>query len=149
MAVKPIPDGYHSVTPYLTVQGAARLLEFLTRAFDATVTEHLKQPDGTVGHAEVRIGDSVLMVADARGEWQPMPGAMYLYVPDADATYQRALQAGATSVMEPVTHFYGDRHGGVKDPSGNFWWIATHVEDVAPDELARRAEAFMQQQLRS
>ena len=76
MAVKPIPDGYHSVTPYLTV-GAARLLEFLTRAFDATVTEHLKQPDGTVGHAEVRIGDSVLMVADARGEWQPMPGAMY------------------------------------------------------------------------
>jgi PhnB protein len=149
VAVKPIPDGYHSVTPYLTVQGAARLLEFLKRAFDATIAEQLEQPDGTIGHAEVRIGDSVLMIADARGEWQPATGTLYLYVPDADATYQQAIEAGAVSVMEPTTQFYGDRHGGVKDPSGNFWWIATHVEDVPPDELARRAESYMQQQSRS
>jgi PhnB protein len=149
VAVNPIPAGYHSVTPYLTVQGAARLLEFLQQAFGATVTEHLKQPDGTVGHAEVRIGDSVVMIADARGNWQPLVSTLYLYVEDADATYQRALQAGASSVMEPTTHFYGDRHGGVKDPCGNFWWIATHVEDVAPEELARRAEAHTQQQSRS
>jgi PhnB protein len=148
MAVKPIPDGYHSVTPYLTVQGAARLLEFLKHAFDAKVTEQIQQPNGTIGHAEVRIGDSVVMIADARGEWKPMPSAMYLYVDDADATYQRALQAGATSMMEPADQFYGDRHGGVTDPFGNFWWIATHVEDVSPDELARRAEAFLQQQAR-
>ena len=149
MAVKPIPDGYHSVTPYLTVQGAARLLEFLKHAFGGTVTEQIQQPDGTIGHAEVRIGDSVVMIADARGEWKPMCSAMYLYVDDADATYQRALQAGATSMMEPADQFYGDRHGGVTDPFGNFWWIATHVEDVSPDELAKRAEAFLQQQARS
>ena len=146
MAVKAIPEGYHSVTPYLTVQGAATLLDFLKQAFAATELHRMTRPDGTVGHAEVRIGDSVVMLAEARDEWQPMPGALYLYVHDTDAAYQRALQAGATSLMEPADQFYGDRNAGVKDPVGNHWWIATHKEDVSPEELAKREEAFLKQQ---
>ena len=146
MAVKAIPEGYHSVTPYLTVQGAATLLDFLKQAFAATELHRMTRPDGTVGHAEVRIGDSVVMLAEARDEWKPMPGAMYLYVHDTDAAYQRALQAGATSLMEPADQFYGDRNAGVKDPVGNHWWIATHKEDVSPEELAKREEAFLKQQ---
>ena len=146
MAVKSIPDGYHSVTPYLTVQGAAKLLDFLKQAFAAIELHRMTRPDGTVGHAEVRIGDSVVMLAEARDEWKPMPGAMYLYVNDTDAAYQRALQAGATSLMEPADQFYGDRNAGVKDPVGNHWWIATHKEDVPPEELAKREEAFLKQQ---
>jgi PhnB protein len=146
MAVKPIPDNYHSITPYLMAPGAARLIEFLKDAFGATERERMTGPDGGVMHAEVRIGDSMVMLTDGGGDWKAMPAALYLYVNDADATYQRALAAGATSVMEPVTQFYGDRHGGVKDPSGNIWWIATHVEDVSPEELRKRAEARARQQ---
>jgi PhnB protein len=97
-------------------------------------------------HAEVRIGDSVVMLSDAMGEWKLMPTSIYLYVNDADATYQRALQAGATPMMEPANQFYGDRQGSVKDPAGNYWWIATHIEDVSREELAQYAEAFMRQQ---
>ena len=146
MAVKAILEGYHSVTPYLTVQGAATLLDFLKQAFAATELHRMTRPDGTVGHAEVRFGDSVVMLAEARDEWQPRPGALYLYVHDTDAAYQRALQAGATSLMEPADQFYGDRNAGVKDPVGNHWWIATHKEDVSPEELAKREEAFLKQQ---
>jgi PhnB protein len=109
MAVKPIPEGYHTVTPYLTVQGAAKLIKFLKQAFEAQETERITQPNGTIGHAEVRIGDSVVMMTDSAGERKPMPSAMYLYVHDTDATYKRALQAGATSMMEPADQFYGDR----------------------------------------
>lgn len=145
MAVKPIPDGYHTVTPYLCVQGAATLIEFLKQAFEATETFRMADPDGSIMHAEVKVGDSILMVGEARGEHQPMPTCIYLYVNDTDTVYKRALQAGATAQMEPANQFYGDRHGGVKDPVGNLWWIATHVEDVPPDELKRRAEAFMKQ----
>jgi uncharacterized glyoxalase superfamily protein PhnB len=145
MAVKPIPDGYHTVTPYLTVQGVPKLLDFLKQAFAAQEIERMTQPDGTIGHAEVRIGDSVVMMGEASDEWKPMPGAIYLYVNDADAVYQRALQAGAISTMEPADQFYGDRSAGVKDPSGNYWWIATHKEDVPPEELKRRAAAAMKQ----
>ena len=146
MAVKPIPDGYHTVTPYLTVEGASSLIEFLKEAFDAQETERVVQPDGTIMHAEVRIGDSVVMLSDAMGEWKPMPTSIYLYVNGADTTYQRALQAGATSVMEPANLFYSDRHGSVKDPAGNYWSVATHIEDVPREELAKRAEDFMKQQ---
>jgi uncharacterized glyoxalase superfamily protein PhnB len=142
MAVKPVPDGYHTVTPYLTVEAAARLIEFLKQAFDAVETERMTRPDGTIGHAEVRIGDSVVMLSDAMGEWKPIPSAIYLYVRDADATYYRALEAGAVSVMKPADQFYGDRQGGVKDPAGNSWWIATRIEDVPAPEMKRRAEAF-------
>ena len=147
MAVKPIPDGYHTVTPYLAVQGAAKLMEFLKRAFGAEdAHECMRRPDGTVVHAEVRIGYLVVMVGDAAGEHQPRPSTLYLYVPDTDATYRRALAAGATSLMEPTNQFYGDRNAGVKDPVGNLWWIATHVEDVSPEEMARRHEAYVKQQ---
>jgi PhnB protein len=141
MPVKPIPEGYHSVTPYLAVEGADTLLEFVKRAFDAEVHECMRRPDGTIQHAEVKIGDSIVMLGEATDRWKPMPSTLYLYVNDADATYRRALAASATSVMEPATQFYGDRNAGVQDPTGNYWWIATHVEDVPPDELKRRAEA--------
>lgn len=144
MAVKPIPDGFHSVTPYLIVQGVAKLIDFLKQSFEAEETMvRTTRPDGTIMHAEVRIGDSIIMMGEPMGEFQPMPGSIYLYVNDTDAVYKRALQAGATSMMEPADQFYGDRNAGVKGPSGNIWWIATHIEDVSPEELAKRAEAFM------
>lgn len=139
MAVKPIPEGYHTVTPYLVVPGAAKLIEFLRHVFDAQEIERMARPDGTVMHAEVRIGDSVVMMGEASGEKPAMPAMLYLYVKDCDATYKRALQAGAISVMEPADQFYGDRNAAVKDASGNQWWMATHVEDVPPEEMARRA----------
>ena len=141
MAVKPVPDGYHTVTPYLIVQGAARLIDFLKEAFGATEAERMAVPDGAIQHAEVRIGDSVIMLADAGGEWQASPATIHLYLEDADAAYRRALGAGAVSVREPADQFYGDRSAGVKDPLGNFWWLATHVEDVPREEIARRARA--------
>ena len=139
--VKPIPDGYHTVTPYLIVEGVAGLIDFLKQAFDAVETERVPGPDGKVGHGEVRIGDSVVMMGEASGDWKPMPGSIYLYVNDTDATYKRALDAGATSLMEPADQFYGDRNAGVKDASGNMWWIATRKENLSPEELRRRAEA--------
>jgi PhnB protein len=143
MSVNPIPDGYHSVTPYLVVHGADKLIDFLLQAFDAREIERLTRPNGAIGHAEVRIGDSVVMMSEAGGEWQPMPGALYLYVNDVDATYKQALRAGATSTMEPTDQFYGDRSAGVKDLTGNQWWIATRKENLSPDELVRRAQAAM------
>jgi len=142
---RPIPHGYHTVTPYLTVQGADQLIDFLKQVFEAKETERVTRPDGTIGHADVRIGDSVIMLAEASGEWKPMPGAIHLYVDDTDATYQRALQAGAASLMAPADQFHGDRMAGVKDPFGNVWWIVTHVEDVSPDELQKRADASWKQ----
>ena len=146
MAVKPIPDGFHTVTPYLVVPGVAKLLDFLQQAFAAEEIVRMPRPDGAIMHAEVKIGDSIVMMGEPMGDHTPMPGSIYLYVHDADTVYRRALQAGATSTMEPADQFYGDRSAGVKDPAGNQWWIATHKEDVPPAELAKRAEAFMQQQ---
>jgi len=143
MAVKPIPDGYHSITPFLIVPGAAKLLDFLQQAFEAQELHRLPRPDGTIMHAEVRIGDSLVMMGEPMGDGQPMFGSLYLYVHDVDAVYKRALQAGATSTSEPADQFYGDRSAGIKDPVGNQWWIATHKEDVPPEEIARRAKAFM------
>ena len=146
MTVKPIPAGHHTVTPYLVVQGAAQLIDFMKQAFAAEEIQRMTRPDGSIGHAEVRIGDSMVMLGEAGGEYEPMPAMLHLYVEDADAVYRRALQAGATSVREPVDEFYGDRIGGVKDSSGNQWWIATHIEDVSPEELIRRQQAFAKQQ---
>jgi PhnB protein len=148
MAVKPIPEGFHTVTPHLTVQGTSKLVDFLKQAFEAQELFRLAHPDGTLMHAEVKIGDSIVMMGEARGEWKPMPGSLYVYVNDADGVYKRALQAGATSTMEPADQFYGDRTAGVQDPSGNQWMIATHKEDVPPEELRRRAEALMKKQSR-
>ena len=141
MGATAVPEGYHTVTPYLTVGGVPRLIEFLKQAFDGQEIERVPGPDGAIMHAKVRIGDSVVMMGEARGTWQPMPGSLYVYVSDTDAVYKRALQAGATSVMEPADQFYGDRNAGVKDPVGNHWWMATHKEDVSPEELAKRVEA--------
>lgn len=140
-AVKPIPDGYHTVTPYFTVASAAKLLVFIQQAFDGVETLKMAEPDGTIRHAEVRIGDSMVMLGQARDEWTAKTNQVYLYVPDVDATYAKALAAGAKSVREPETHFYGDRSAGVEDAQGNTWWMATHVEDVPPEELERRAAA--------
>jgi len=139
MTVKSIPEGYHTITPFLTVQGADQLIDFMKQIFAAMEIERMTNPDGTVKHAEVRIGDSVVMLSEARGEWKPMPAALYLYVSDVDMVYKRALQAGAVSLMEPTNTFYGNRESGVKDQFGNYWWIATHVEEVALEEIQKRA----------
>ncbi len=140
MAVKPIPVGCHSVTPYLTVPNVDRLISFLKQTFGAEEQERFLRPDGSIMHAEVRIGDSLIMMGEPTGQWKAQPGQLYVYVKDIDEAYRRALQAGATSVMEPADQFYGDRSGGVTDPTGNLWFIATHIEDVSHDELERRAQ---------
>jgi PhnB protein len=143
MPVRPIPEGYQSVIPYLIVEGAAGLLDFVRQAFGAVEHERMERDDGSIGHAEVRIGDSIVMISDGRDPWKPMPAALYLYVPDTDATYRSAIEAGAVSLMEPADQFYGDRNAGVKDPCGNIWWIGTRVEDVSREELERRAAISM------
>jgi uncharacterized glyoxalase superfamily protein PhnB len=139
MGVNPVPDRYHTVTPYLVCKGLPKLLDFLATAFDAVEVERALDGDGRVMHAETKIGDSIIMMGEAKEEFPPVMTSLYLYVPNTDATYKRALDAGATSIMEPADQFYGDRNAGVIDPSGNRWWIATHIEDVSPEELARRA----------
>ena len=144
MAVKAIPDGYHSVTPHLLVRGAAQLIDFLKEAFGAQETYRVPGPEGIM-HAEMRIGDSTVMMADAMGGLEPMPIVLFLYVEDADAVYKRALQAGGTSVQELKDQFWGDRAGAVKDAFGNVWWIATHVEDVPAEELQRRLRGMASQ----
>jgi PhnB protein len=139
--VKPVPEGYRTVTPYLIVKDADKLLTFVRAAFNATVKEEHRTADGSVMHADVIIGDSHVMLGQANEKWRAMPGSIMLYVPDADATYKAALNAGAKSVQEMADQFYGDRSGGVEDPSGVTWWISTHVEDVSPEEMERRMAA--------
>lgn len=141
MPAKPIPDGFHTVTPYLNVEGADAFISFLQQVFDAEQLFRMDAPDGTIGHAQVRIGDSIVMISEKCAEWPASPGSLYLYVPDTDAVYAKALDAGATSVMAPADQFYGDRNAGVRDPYGNVWWIGTHIEDVPPAELERRGKA--------
>jgi PhnB protein len=146
-SVKHIPDGYHAITPYLVVQGAEKLIDFVKQAFDAKEIERMSMPDGKIGHAEVRIDDSIVMMGDAREEtWKAMPSSVYLYVTDCDTVYKRALEAGAISLMEPRDQFYGDRTGGIKDPVGNHWFIATHKEDLSKDELDKRVKEYVKQQ---
>lgn len=139
--VKPVPEGYHTVTPYLAVHGAAKLIDFLQRAFGATVIERLEQPGGAIAHAEVRIGDSIVMVGDAAREWKPMPAMLHMYVPDTDAAYRRAIAAGGTSIREPADQFYGDRSAAVQDACGNQWWLATRIENLTSEEIQKRAAA--------
>jgi len=140
MAVKPIPDGYHTVTPYLTLNDPEQVINFLKKAFDAQEIFVMRNEKGKVGHAEVKIGTSIIMVGAARDQWKARPGNFYLYVEDVDAAYKKAIAAGGKSISEVETQFYGDRHGGVEDSEGNNWWVATHVEDVPPEELGRRAK---------
>lgn len=148
--VKPIPKGYHTVTPYLVVDGAEKIVSFMKEAFGAQPAfEPMMRPDGKIMHAEYKIGDSVVMISDASERAKATSAILHLYVPNVDAVYQKALKAGATSVMEPADMFYGDRSGGVKDPAGNQWHIGTHIEDVAPGELKKRAVEFMKQQYKA
>ncbi len=142
MAVKPVPEGYHTVTPYLIVEDAAGVIAFLEQAFDAEVKSLAHAPDGLIMNAEVRVGTSMVMLADAREGIAKQTVSLYLYVDDVDTVFARAVAAGGTVTMDPADMFYGDRHGGVKDPSGNNWWIASHIEDVAEDEIERRMKAY-------
>ena len=142
MSVKPIPDGFDAITPYVFAQGASRLIEFISAAFDGEVTSRQTRPDGAIMHATMRIGDSLLMLADPTPEFGPMPTSIYLYVADCDAVYHRALSVGGVSVFPIMTLPSGERYGGVKDPCGNIWWVATHVEDVPLDEQERRWKEF-------
>ena len=123
------------------MRGAGGLIDFLKRGFGAQEMQVMRGADGTVGHASVRIGDSAVMMGEAGERWTPVPAMLYLYVEDADATWRRALDAGATSIREPVDEFYGDRVAAVADGWGNQWWIATHREDLDEAELQRRAQA--------
>lgn len=149
---KPIPEGFHTVTPYLVVKGAAQAIDFYKRAFGAEEVMRMPGPDGrTVMHAEIRIGDSMIMLAD---EW---PGSgcdspktlgsttatLHLYVQDVDAAFKRAADAGAEILMPVSDAFWGDRYGKIKDPFGHQWGLATHKEDLTPEELDRRAEEFI------
>ncbi len=125
------PKGLNSVNVYMHPLRAEPVINFLKRAFGAREIAKYASPDGVVHHAQIRVGDSVVEMGEAHGKYPPMPTMFYLYVPDCDAVYQRALEAGATSIAEPVDHPYGDRSGGVKDAFGNQWYIATHLKDVA------------------
>ncbi len=136
--VDPIPHGYHSVSPYVNVIDVGAYINFLSQAFNAKKLFSMDGPDGKIGHAEVRIGDSILMLGPVRAENQPSSSSFYLYTEDCDSLYQRALAAGATSIQPLTDHFYGDRSGGVKDPVGNSWWVATRKENVSPEELQTR-----------
>jgi PhnB protein len=153
MAVKPIPDGYYTVTPYLIVRDAARALEFYKKAFGATELLRLADPSGRIGHAEIKIGNSPVMLADEHPEMgirgpQSIGGSAViigLYVEDVDALFGRAVAAGATVTRPVKDQFYGDRAGTVTDPFGHVWSIATHKEDVSPEEIRKRFEAAMKQ----
>ena len=152
MATKAIPDGYHSVTPYLIVNGAAKAIDFYKRAFGAVELMRMPRPDGKIGHAEMRIGDSAIMLADEHPEMghrspQSLGGAgvsLMVYVERVDDVFGRALAGGAKELQAIKDQFYGDRSGTLQDPFGHTWTVATHVEDVPPEEMRRRAEKFTQ-----
>ncbi len=139
-AVKPIPDGYHTVTPFLNVKGVAKLIDFLKNAFGAEEVMRMPGPDGTVMHAEVSIGNSRLMLGEPM-QTGASTSAFYVYVSDVDAMFKRALAAGAKSVRPPTDEFWGDRMGTLTDSFGNSWSLATHKEDPTPDEMAKRMAA--------
>ena len=143
MGVKPIPEGYPTVSPYLMLAGAARFIEFMSEVFGARTTERMLRPDGTIGHTELRLGDALIMLSEATPEHPPTPVMLHVYVTDVDAAFERALRAGGTVVAAPANQFYGHRSGGVREPCGCTIWIATHVEDVGADELKRRVAQAM------
>ena len=151
MATKPIPEGYHTVSPYLAVDGAAEAIEYYKKAFGAKERGRMEAPDGKIAHAEIEIGDSVVMLSDPFPQFLTRPpkelggtsASVMMYVEDVDAFVKRAVDAGATIEMEVADQFWGDRFGSVQDPFGHVWSIATHVEDVPPEEMAERAKAAM------
>jgi len=149
--VKPIPEGYPRVTPYLIVDGASAAIDFYTSVLGATERMRMSAPDDRVGHAELEIGDSVIMLADESPEMDARsprtvggtPVSLHVYVEDADSTFERAIGAGATALQQVEDKFYGDRSGSFEDPFGHRWHVATHVEDVPPGEMEKRAAAAM------
>jgi PhnB protein len=151
--VKPVPPGYHTATPYLTLSDAASAIDFYKRAFGATEIARMKGPDGKIGHAEIKIGDSIVMLGE---EWpgnsarspQSLGGStfgIFLYVDDVDTVFNTAVKAGAKAEQPPTDMFWGDRFGKLADPFGHLWYLATHVEDVAPEEMEKRMRAAMPQ----
>jgi PhnB protein len=151
MAVKPIPDGYHTVTPYLAVDDAAEAIEYYKKAFGARERVRMDAPGGKIGHAELEIGDSFVMLSDPFPQASTKPpseldgtsASVFLYVEDVDAVVKKAVDAGATVTMEIADQFWGDRFGSIRDPFGHVWSIATHVEDIPSEEMAERAKAAM------
>jgi PhnB protein len=131
---EPLPEELRTVTPYLHPIGSAKLIDFMKKAFDAEELERFQDPEGTVHHAKIRIGDSAIAMGEAHGPYQPMPPALHLYVDDTDYVYKRALKAGATSISEPTDYPYGDRGANLRDPFGNVWYIATHKKDVPVEQ---------------
>jgi PhnB protein len=152
MAIKPIPEGYHAITPYLIVSGAANAIDFYKRAFGAVELMRMPGPNGKIGHAEIRIGDSAIMLADEHPEMghrspQSLGGtavSLMVYVERVDEVFGRAVAGGAKELQAIKDQFYGDRSGTLQDPFGHTWTVATHVEDVPPEEMGRRAAKFMQ-----
>ena len=150
MAVAPIPTGYHSVTPYLVLEGAGKAIEFYKHAFEAKELFRMPGPDGKVAHAEIKIGDSPVMLADASEEFRGprafggTPVSLMIYVEDVDRIFRQALAAGAKELRPVIDQFYGDRSGTLVDPFGHVWTVATHIEDVSMDEINRRMAKMMQ-----
>lgn len=152
--VSPIPQGYHSITPYLVIKGAAQAIDYYKKVFGATEVVRMNGPDGKVGHAELQIGDSRIMLADENPSMGPgytsaasigaSPVSLYLYLPDVDRVIERAAAAGAKILKPAKDQFYGDRSGFIQDPFGHLWGIATHVEDVSPQEMKERMKKAME-----
>ena len=149
-AVKPVPDGYRSITPYVIVRGGAAAIAFYQKVFGARLRMKLDAPGGKIGHAELEIGDSLVMLADEHPEMGALapptiggtPVGLHVYLADVDAVAAKAIAAGATLKRPVADQFYGDRLGSIVDPFGHLWHISTHIEDVSPDEIARRAAAL-------
>jgi PhnB protein len=138
MPVKPIPEGYNNVIPFLICKDAQKVIEFAQKTFGATVDDIAKSPDGYVMHASIHIRDSAIMLSDGSEKFPVTSTMMYIYVDNVDEVYKKGLAAGGESLREPTDEFYGDRSCGLKDVSGNQWWVASHVEDVSDEEMAKR-----------
>jgi PhnB protein len=152
MATKSIPDGYHAITPYLIIKGAANAIDYYKRAFGAVELMRVPGPDGKIGHAEIRIGDSTVMLADEHAELNQRspqslggtPVSLLVYVERVDEVFKRAVTSGAKELRPVKDQFYGDRSGTLQDPFGHTWTVATHVEDIPPEEMRRRLEKYSQ-----
>jgi len=142
MEVNYKPKGWQTVIPYFLVEDCSAMIDFLVKTFNADVIEKMTMPDGKINHAEVRSGDSVVMMGFPQEEHRLSKVMLYVYVQDVDAVFNRAIEAGGISVRDPQDMFYGDRSGGVKDPFGNEWWISTHIEDLSTDEIQKRAASL-------
>jgi PhnB protein len=137
MAVKPIPDNYPRVIPYLIIKDVKKMQNFLKEVFDAKIIETMTLPDGSVNHGEVRIGDSVIMMGKASDDYPPKPAMIYVYVENVDVVFKKAISLGAKSIMEPADMFYGDRNGGFEDEQGMSWWVASHIKDISKVEMQK------------